>query len=107
MKDLILAICGDLGGRDAISEGEYSLVRRCSLLTLELELMEARFETNDGATVQELDCYQRVSGSLRRLHEALGLRRRPRDITPSLADVARDYARRGAVDVEEVETVQG
>lgn len=106
MKDLLASHVADLGGRDQISEGEFSLVRRCSLLTLELELMEARFETNEGATVSELDCYQRVAGSLRRLHESLGLRRRPRDITPTLEDVARDYSKRKAVDVDEVETVQ-
>ena len=71
------------------------IVRRCALLTLELELMEARFEDSDGATAQQLDSYQRASSCLRRLHETLGLRRRQKDVTSLdeyLAAKRRDYA---------------
>ena len=89
LRDLIGGHVADLGGRDLISEAEFCLVRRCALLTLELELLEAKFEANEGATVVELDCYQRVSGSLRRLHESLGLRRRQKDVTPHPLDYAR------------------
>ena len=92
LRDLISGHVQDLGGRDQISEAEYSIVRRCSLLTLELELLEARFEGNDGATAAELDSYQRVSSSLRRMHELLGLKRRQRDVTPSLGEyLAAEY----------------
>ena len=93
LRDLIAGHVSDLGGRDQISEAEFCLIRRCSLLTLELELLEARFETNDGATAQELDIYQRAAGSLRRLHESLGLRRRSRDVTPHPLDYAKQYDR--------------
>lgn len=92
LGDLIAGHVADLGGRDLISEAEYSIVRRCSLLTLELELLEARFEANEGAKASELDCYQRVSSTLRRLHEALGFKRRARDVTPSLGDLLRAEA---------------
>jgi hypothetical protein len=72
-------------------------VRRAALLTLELELLESRFEENDGAKAAELECYQRVASSLRRLLESLGLKRRARDVTPpNPLDYARDYARRKA-----------
>jgi hypothetical protein len=87
LKDLIGGHVADLGGRDLISEAEFCLVRRAAILTLELELLEAKFEANDGAKVQELECYQRVASSLRRLLESLGLRRRQRDVTPSLGDI--------------------
>ena len=93
LRDLIGGHVADLGGRDLISEAEYSIVRRCALLTLELELMEGRFEANDGAKSAELETYQRVSSTLRRLHEALGLRRRARDVTDlRLGDLLRAEA---------------
>ena len=87
LKDLIGGHVADLGGRDLISEAEFCLVRRAAILTLELELLEARFEANDGAKAAELECYQRVASSLRRLLESLGLQRRQRDVGPSLGDV--------------------
>jgi hypothetical protein len=34
------------------------------------------------AAADEIDLYARVSGNLRRLLEAVGLQRRPRDVTP-------------------------
>jgi hypothetical protein len=87
LKDLIGGHVADLGGRDLISEAEFCLVRRAAILTLELELLEAKFEANDGAKVQELECYQRVASSLRRLLESLGLRRRQRDVPPRLGTI--------------------
>jgi hypothetical protein len=87
LKDLIGGHVADLGGRDLISEAEFCLVRRAAILTLELELLEAKFEANDGAKAAELECYQRVSSSLRRLLETLGLKRRAKDITPTLGDI--------------------
>ena len=72
LRDLIGAHLADLGGRDLVSEAEFCLVRRAALLTLELELLEARFEANDGAKAAELECYQRVASSLRRLIESVG-----------------------------------
>lgn len=84
LKDLIAGHVADLGGRDAISEAEFCIVRRCAFLTLELELLEAKFEIEGEATLRQLEAYQRVSNSLRRLLESLGLRRRPKDVTPDL-----------------------
>jgi hypothetical protein len=63
-----------------------------------LELLEARFEANDGAKAAELECYQRVASSLRRLLESLGLRRRQKDITPHPLDYARNYDAKNAED---------
>ena len=72
LKDLISAHVSDLGGRDAISEAEFCLIRRASTLTLELEAMESCFDEHGGATVAELDGYQRAAGSLRRTPRVLG-----------------------------------
>jgi hypothetical protein len=90
LRDLVGAHLADLGGAEACSQAEMCIVRRCALMTIELELLEARFEAKDGATAAELDCYQRVAGSLRRLHESLGLKRRARLVNmPTLQEYIR------------------
>ena len=60
-------------------------------MTTELERIEIRFATNT-ATNDDLDLYQRTAGNLRRLLEAVGLKRVPRDITPDPLDYAREAA---------------
>jgi hypothetical protein len=82
-KDIIASHISDLGGIDNCSAAERSLVRRCAVLTVELEALEARFATAGEALAADLDLYQRTAGNLRRLLEAVGLRRRPKDISPS------------------------
>jgi hypothetical protein len=76
-----------------ISAAERSIVRRTAAITVELELLEKKFAlSGKGASAKDLDLYIRASGGLRRLLEALGLKRIPRDITPTLSDIARDVA---------------
>ena len=65
------------------------------MLTLQLEMMESRWATeHEGqAGPKSLEHYQRCTNTLRRVHESLGLRRRPKDITPNPLDYARQYDR--------------
>jgi hypothetical protein len=86
LRDLINDHVSDLGGEDMISSSEMILVRRASMLTLQLEMMESRWASErDGvAGPKSLELYQRATGALRRTLESLGLRRRPRDVTPTL-----------------------
>jgi hypothetical protein len=94
LRDLIALHVSDLGGADNCSEAEKMLVRRAAMLTLQMELLEQRWaEKNDGeASEKSLIVYQRCVGSLRRVLRDLGLRRRPRDVTPDPLDYARHYA---------------
>ena len=86
-KDVIAAHLSDLGGEDNTSAAERSIVRRASVLTVELERLEARFALAEQASPEDLDLYQRTAGNLRRLLEAVGIQRRPRDVTlPSLRE---------------------
>jgi hypothetical protein len=85
-KDIIAAHLSDLGGEQATSEAERSIIRRASVMTVELERMEAGFANAGEASGEDLDTYARVAGNLRRLLEALGLQRRPRNITPPTLD---------------------
>jgi hypothetical protein len=81
-KDIIAAHISDLGGVDNTSAAERSIVRRAAVLTTELERLEVKFASVGEASTEDLDTYSRVSANLRRLLEAIGLRRRPRDVTP-------------------------
>jgi hypothetical protein len=85
-KDIIAAHLSDLGGEDNTSAAERSIVRRASIMTVELERLEAKFAMAGGASAADLDLYQRTAGNLRRLLEAVGLQRRARDVTPTLSE---------------------
>jgi hypothetical protein len=61
-------------------------------LTVELERMEGGFALAGEALPGQIDLYQRTANSLRRLLEAIGLERRKRDVTPTLADIADEIA---------------
>src|SRR5262249_7272028 len=90
LRDLIAAHVEDLGGATELSSTEMVLVRRCSMLLLQCELLEQQFADNDGvASPKSLETYQRCTNTLRRTAEALGLKRRPRDVTPTLGEILR------------------
>ena len=75
----------DLGGDQNVSEAERAIIRRAAVIITELERMERDFALSEGAPgIPELEMYQRMANTMRRLLEALGLQRRPRDVTPHL-----------------------
>jgi hypothetical protein len=88
---VIGAHLADLGGIDKCSAAERIIIRRASVLTVELERMEAVFATAGEASAEDLDTYSRVSANLRRLLESVGLQRRQRDVTPDPLQFARSY----------------
>jgi len=95
MRDLIGLHTADLGGVDGMSAAEKSIVRRAATLTVELERLEGKFAEPGEASAADIDLYQRTANSLRRLLESVGLQRRARDVTPSLAvECARIVAER-------------
>ena len=75
-KELIADHTSDLGGIDNVSAAERSIIRRACVLTVELERMERTFALAGEASAEDPDIYARVAGNLRRLLEAVGLRRR-------------------------------
>jgi hypothetical protein len=94
LRDLIGLHLVDLGGPDMASEAEKSIIRRAATLTVELERLELRFAQADlsgqAPDPGDLDLYQRTANSLRRLLEAVGIKRVPRDITPKLSSYLAD-----------------
>src|SRR5262249_13138510 len=83
-RDLVTRHIGDMGGRDLLSEGELSLIRRASALECELEGMEARMSQGEQVN---LELYGRLTDRLGRTLQRVGLKRRARDVGPSLADL--------------------
>jgi hypothetical protein len=82
LKDLVYDIAADLGGVEHLSTAEMQLIRRASMLAAECVRQEALAVRED----VEFDCdaYVVKANCLRRILESVGLKRAPRDITPSL-----------------------
>ena len=100
LKDLIALHVADLGGDQNVSEAERAIIRRAAVLITELERMERDFALSEGAPgIAELEVYQRAANSMRRLLESVGLQRRSRDMTPTLAEYLQ-AARMAAADAE-------
>jgi hypothetical protein len=79
-RDVLLAHVQDLGGEDATSTAERSILRRAATLTVQLELMETKFAREGDASPDELDLYSRTAANMRRLLESVGIRRRPKEV---------------------------
>ncbi|MGE0522115.1 MAG: hypothetical protein AB7O60_03645 [Variibacter sp.] len=97
-KDLLALYITDLGGDDAVSEAERAIIRRAALLAVECERLETVFALAGEASLPQLETYARVSNSLRRLLESVGLKRRKKDITPPTLD---QYLRRRPAEAAE------
>lgn len=79
-RDLVNAITCDLGGVERLSEGQKQLVRRVAMLSVACEALEARSVAGDELDV---DTYGQMTDRLGRAMGRLGLKRVPRNITPS------------------------
>jgi hypothetical protein len=105
LRDLMVLHINDLGGEEAVSAAERSIIRRVATVTTELELLEKRFALSrkGGASADDFDLYLRAANSLRRLLEAVhpGLKRVARDVT-TLSDYLNQHA--DTIDAEDAET---
>jgi hypothetical protein len=82
-RDLLFSMIGDLGGHDMVSTGQYQLARRCAQICVQCEIMEKRAAEGKPFDVTG---YNQLTGQLSRALRVLGIRREPRDTTPSLRD---------------------
>jgi len=94
--DLIEQIETDAGGHDRLSTGERQIIQRIALTCALAEHLEARWLSGE-----EIDpvLYCTLANAQKRLLESVGLRRVPRDVTPSLVEYLR--SRGGAPDPSE------
>ena len=77
-RELLCAIVADRGGIDCLSEGEYQLARRASLISVRCEVLESR---SIGGDEIDLDVYGQLTDRLGRCLQRLGLKRVPKDVT--------------------------
>jgi hypothetical protein len=78
-----------LGGADFVSVPESLIIRRVAVFEAELILMEQRIAVDRHAGKEPdekyLDLYSRLANGQRRFLESVGMKRLPRDVTPSLS----------------------
>jgi hypothetical protein len=80
---LINEIEADYGGSDRLSTGERQLIQRAAVLGAVLTDTESRWIESGKIDPTQ---YCTVVNAQRRVLETIGLRRRPRDVTPSVAE---------------------
>jgi hypothetical protein len=83
-KRLITAIEADLGGVEALSAAERQLVQHAAVTGAMITDMEVRYLAGQAIDTSE---YGFLVGVQHRLFSLIGLRRRPRDVSPSLDQV--------------------
>jgi hypothetical protein len=80
--NILTGITGDLGGRSALSTGEFQLARRAAYISMHCEKMEQ----HPAPSTADLALYGTLTAHLARALKLLGLRRVPKDVTPTLGD---------------------
>ena len=80
-RDVYEEIGSDMGGADLLSEGQRQLARRAAGLSVLSEEIESDLVRERPFSVQN---YLMYTNSIRRVFEAIGLKRRPRDVSPTL-----------------------
>lgn len=81
-KVMIADLIGDLGGADRVTTAERALVERAALLSAMCQHLEATWLAGNKIFAPE---YASLTNTLRRVLLALGLERRPRDVSPGAA----------------------
>jgi hypothetical protein len=81
-RDVLEQIIADLSGPDGLSEGQRQLARRATTIAIQCERLEG--EAAAGADI-DISEYSLLTSTLVRVVSRLGLKRVPRNITPSLA----------------------
>jgi hypothetical protein len=84
------AMADHLGGADMITTPESLIVRRISVFEAEMQLLEAKIavarQHKQEVDEKTIDLYSRLTNAQRRLLETVGMKRIPRDVTPTLSN---------------------
>ena len=82
-RDITAAILVDQGGEDRCSESRKQLIRRFAAAAVLAEQLESRLANGEQIDIAE---HATLSSTLVRLAQRIGIDRRSRDVTPSLAE---------------------
>lgn len=97
-QDIVTRLVEDLGGPSNVSTAERQLVQHAAVLAAYIEDQEVRFISGHKIEVQDLLA---AVNTQRRLLVTVGLQRRSKDVTPTLAEYIRK--REEELAAEEVE----
>jgi hypothetical protein len=90
-RDTYHAMLSHCGGEDDVPETMRLMCRRAAAIEAECINLEARFALarakGEEPVQADVDLYQRLTNTLRRVCEVLGWQRTARDIGPSLGDI--------------------
>jgi hypothetical protein len=90
VREVHNAMAAHLGGEDMITTPESLLIRRIAVFESEMRLMEAKIALDRQNKVvpdeKFIDLYSRLVNAQRRLLEAVGMKRIPKDVTPTLSE---------------------
>jgi hypothetical protein len=89
-RDLLALHASDLGGAEFLSESQFSLCRRAATIETELEMLEGQLSL--GKSV-DLDLFGRLTNTLRRILESLGLERVARPVNDGSQALADYFSR--------------
>jgi hypothetical protein len=81
--DVLNEVISDLGGADRLSEGQRQLARRCATISVVCEKLEGVVA---GGGEVDLILYGVLTDRLGRAFDRLGLKRVPKNITPTLSE---------------------
>jgi hypothetical protein len=98
-RDVANGIMRDLGGEDELSTGEFQLVRRCAYISVMCEQLEAKPATE----LPEIALHATLTSHLARTLKVLGLKRVPKDVTPTLQTYVDAWAHRSESEEPEEE----
>jgi len=85
--DVVSMIVGDQGGVDRLAEARLQLIRRFAASAVLAEQMEARLAAGEQINIAE---HAQLTSSMVRVAQRIGINRRAKDITPTLAKYLQD-----------------
>ena len=91
-RDVLEQIIADMSGPEGLSEGQRQLARRATTIAIACERLDG--EAAAGHEI-DLEIYGALTDRLGRCFQRLGLRRRPRDVTPSVAEYVEHLNKQG------------
>lgn len=94
-RDTREALIADLGGRDQLSRAELELVERVAGLATRLNAADAELLSGEAQSLGPAE-YATLANALNRILSTLGLKRRQKDVTPTLRAYIDAKAHQGA-----------
>lgn len=76
LHEIVAELVEEMGGPDIISAVQLSIAKRCGTQTVAIERLEVEIAEAGEATLIQLEVHQRMSNTLRRNLESLGIKPR-------------------------------